>query len=270
MKKIISILTAMIMTVIGSLGAAAYEEIPIRLNGSPTEMHGILVNGTTYVTFSSANSVLSEGTAEISGDMRRMRAVSSDSDVSAGAGQHYTESSGRYFGSAENLNIDGELYIPIRAIVRAYDDEIHWRAETSSVDLYTGGGSLLSGDEFYNSDDLYWLARIISAEAGAEPMLGKILVGNVVMNRVNAEQFPSTIRGVIFDTKHGVQFTPTVNGTIYNAPTEDSIIAAKICLDSYYISRAALYFLNPTLSTSLWIPQNRPYLLTVGGHDFYA
>ena len=101
-------------------------------------------------------------------------------------------------------------------------------------------------------------------------MLGKILVGNVVLNRVNAEQFPSTIREVIFDTKYGIQFTPTVNGTIYNAPTEDSVIAAKICLDSYYISRTALYFLNPALSTSFWIPQNRPYLLTVGCHDFYA
>lgn len=270
MKKIISILTAAAMTVIGSFGAFAYEEIPIRLDGISTHMEGILVNGTTYVSFERANDVLSGGMAMITTDAGRMRATSPEGDVSAGVGEYYTESSGRYFGSGKNLDIDGELYIPIRAIVRAYDDELHWDAETSSVDLYSGSGRLLSGDEFYNAEDLYWLARIISAEAGAEPMLGKILVGNVVMNRMNAEQFPSTVRGVIFDTKYGVQFTPTVNGTIYNAPTEDSIIAAKICLDSYYVSRTALYFLNPTLSTSLWIPQNRPYIMTVGGHDFYA
>ncbi len=101
-------------------------------------------------------------------------------------------------------------------------------------------------------------------------MKGKILVGNVVLNRVVSEEFPSTIYDVIFDCKYGVQFTPVANGTVYNEPNADSVAAAKICLDDYYISREALYFLNPRIATNFWIPQNCTFIMSVGGHDFYS
>lgn len=270
MKKFIGVIISAVIMLCTALEVSAYEEIPIRFNSETVPMDGILVNGVTYVPFDRANEILSYGEAKISGDSQSMRSVTDNLTVNAEIGKPYTEAQDRYFGSAQNIEIDGKLYLPIRAIARAYETELYWRAESSSVDLYGGETSLAHGSEFYNEDDLYWLSRIISAEAGGESMIGKILVGNVVMNRVTSGEFPGSIREVIFDTKYGVQFTPTVNGTVYNAPTKDSIIAAKICLDSYYISRTALYFLNPVLATSFWIPANRPYLLTEGCHDFYA
>ena len=71
------------------------------------------------------------------------------------------------------------------------------------------------------------------------------------------------------DKRFGIQFAPVANGTIYNTPNADSIIAAKICLEGYTLSDEIIYFLNPAASTSSWITNNRPYAFTIGKHTFY-
>jgi N-acetylmuramoyl-L-alanine amidase len=128
---------------------------------------------------------------------------------------------------------------------------------------------LKSADKVYDDGAVYWLSRIISAEARGESLRGKMAVGNVVLNRVRSTQFPNTIYGVIFDKKYGVQFAPTANGTIYHAPTEESIIAAKMCLEGYSISNTALYFFNPRYTSGSWVRQNREYAFTLGNHMFF-
>ena len=100
-------------------------------------------------------------------------------------------------------------------------------------------------------------------------MKGKIAVGNVVLNRVRSSAYPNTIYGVIFDKRYGIQFAPVANGTIYNSPTAESIIAAKICLEGYSISDRILFFMNPRIATNNWISKNRPYAFSIGNHDFY-
>ena len=83
----------------------------------------------------------------------------------------------------------------------------------------------------YSEEDLYWLARIISAESRGEPLEGQIAVGNVVLNRVDSDNYPDTIKEVIFDRNHGVQFEPVENGTVYDDPTPTSVLAAKLALE---------------------------------------
>ncbi|MTI81303.1 MAG: cell wall hydrolase [Firmicutes bacterium] len=120
------------------------------------------------------------------------------------------------------------------------------------------------------SDEVYWLARIIHAEAEAEPYLGKAAVGNVILNRVKVSKFPNTIYGVIFDVQDGyTQFSPVLDGRIHNSPSSESIKAAKDVLDGYQPVGSALYFLNPKKSENFWIPANRNYMTTIGKHDFY-
>lgn len=46
----------------------------------------------------------------------------------------------------------------------------------------------------YTSTDLYWLSRIINAEAEAESYTGKVAVGNVIMNRVKSGSFPIRLK----------------------------------------------------------------------------
>lgn len=91
-----------------------------------------------------------------------------------------------------------------------------------------------------------------------------------MLNRVDSSDFPSTVYDVIFDKKHGVQFTPTVNGAIEKDPDEDSVAAAKICLEDTRLSDDILYFLNEEIATSFWIVENCTYVMTIGCHDFYT
>lgn len=134
---------------------------------------------------------------------------------------------------------------------------------------YAQAKKMVKSDAAYDYEDLYWLSRIISAEAKGESFTGQIGVGTVVLNRVRSREFPNTVKGVVFDTKYGTQFTPVANGTIYQAPTQSAIVAAKMCLDGYVLSDSVLYFLNPGIATSSWIQNNRRYAFRVGNHEFY-
>ncbi len=271
MKKLKTLLSSLICAAMLTSTAAAYEQIDIRLDGSDTGLGALLIGTTTYVPFDAANEALSGGTAEISGTAEEMRAVTPFATINAREGDCYISAEGRYLGASRSIVVSGMLYVPIRSLAKVYSTDVKWDDSTRSVDLYSEGGDTFAhGDDYYNSDEIYWLSRIINAEALGEPLEGKILVGNVILNRVQSSDFPNTIYGVIFDREHGVQFTPTANGSVYNTPTEESILAAKLCLDSYYISRSALYFLNPSIATNFWVPNNRPYLTTVGSHDFYS
>lgn len=122
----------------------------------------------------------------------------------------------------------------------------------------------------YDSNDLLWLSKIIYAEAGTEPLEGKLAVGSVVMNRVMSENYPNTVYDVIFDTKFGTQFTPAATGTVHKSPDEESILAAKMCLGGYSVSEEILFFLNESLSTSTWMQDNCTFVMSIGNHDFYS
>ena len=161
------------------------------------------------------------------------------------------------------------LYAPVRALAALIGADIFWDASSYTVQV-TGGINFPSAETMYSAMDLDWLARIIFAESGTEPFAGQIAVGNVVLNRMHSPQYPDTIQEVIFDRKYGVQFTPTSNGMIYNQPSEESILAAKICLEGYSVSEDSLFFLNEALSTNLWTVRNCRYVFSIGSHDFYA
>lgn len=123
----------------------------------------------------------------------------------------------------------------------------------------------------YNQDDLFWLARIIEAEAGGEPYNGKVAVGNVILNRVNSKEFPNTIYGVIFDYHGSIpQFSPVAEGTIYNNPSQESMQAAKDALNGVSPVGNSTYFFNPAKAAGTWIVKNKTYVTKIGEHTFYA
>jgi len=121
----------------------------------------------------------------------------------------------------------------------------------------------------YSEEDLTWLAQIVEAEAQGETYPSKLGVASVIINRRDSGQYPSTIKGVIFDKKFGVQFTPTINGAVYNTPSASSYIAAMEALEGRNNAPDTLFFMNPKLATSRWISNNRQYAFTIGGHNYY-
>ena len=192
-------------------------------------------------------------------------------DISVSDGAYALFAGGRVFFSKTPSRVlsDGKLYVPAALIARAFSLEV--RVSQWGTAIFEGTPRQpISGERFYDADAVYWLARIISAESRGEPLIGQIAVGNVVLNRVRSSAFPNTIWGVIFDRKWGVQFSPVLDGTIYDTPTASSILAAKIVLDGFTVSDELLYFLHPEASTSSWIIHNREFKFVIGRHYFFA
>jgi N-acetylmuramoyl-L-alanine amidase len=152
--------------------------------------------------------------------------------------------------------------VPVRRVANLCGGSAVW-------DRYLGGAAVTSPDAEHDAADVYWLSRIISAESRGEEMEGQIAVGNVVLNRVAAEEFPDTIPAVIFDRKHDVQFTPVANGSVFLTPTAAAGGAAPPSRGGENTAGAALYFYAPALSQGVWINANRTYLMTIGCHRFY-
>ena len=282
--RAISLLASAAFALSLTVGAAAAEKkdskyefpagsasVNITLNGARVlEGEAAIINSVTYVPLRAFSELV--GATSISWDSKTATATvkKGDTTLYVRDGGYYLEASGRYFYTPERvLNINNRLFVPIRPFAAVFCLDLSWDGATRTVVLNRTSRTLEGGAGYYDQSDLYWLARIIYAEAGGESLAGQIAVGNVVLNRVASKQYPNTIYGVIFDRNGGTQFSPVSLGTIYNTPSATSIIAAKICLEGYTVSDRILFFMNPRIATSNWISKNRPFAFTIGNHDFY-
>lgn len=251
---------------------AVYSTVPIYLNGIKMT-DGLFVNETTYISLRTFFTAIRNQADIAWNDETNTVTVTGEGFVlTATVGNNYLTINDRYFYLPNGvLVIDGSIYLPLRELAKVYTASVEWDVESSSVNITADQTVILSSAaDVYNEQDLYWLSRLISAESGNQPLDGKIAVGNVVLNRVADPTCPDTIYGVIFDTKYGVQFSVTQNGMIYEEPNEESVIAAKICLEGYDLVGDSIYFVNPDVGVSSWFSKTRVYVATIGQHDFYA
>ncbi len=246
----------------------AYNRKNVTVNGKSLSVKGLKINGIDYIPFRQSANALGAGYTYNSitqTSVMNIRGL----NMSATAGNYVIYANDRpLFNTSPTVIMnDGRMYIPAEAFAKA----VGMRVSSSSSAIGIGGtySPLKPAADFYSSDEVFWLARIIHAESRGEPLIGEIAVGNVVLNRVKSRDYPSTIYGVIFDRKYGVQFSPIKDGSIYNDPSYNSILAAKICLEGFDLSEGALFFLRPETSVSSWIPSSRPYAFSIGKHDFY-
>ena len=126
--------------------------------------------------------------------------------------------------------------------------------------------------EFTITDsDYYWLIRIVEAEAGDQDTIGKILVANVIFNRVRSSRFANTVEGVIFQNSgRTYQFSPVKSGKIYNVtPSQHTIDCVGKAMAGEDYSDGALYFTMRTSSNS-WFNRELNFLFKHGDHYFYS
>lgn len=110
-------------------------------------------------------------------------------------------------------------------------------------------------------EDLYLLANIIYCEAGCEPYIGKVAVGNVVMNRVKSNRQPNTIQGVVYAKG---QFSPVRNGSLDRALRKSS--ADESC---YQAALEALSGAKPVGDKLFFRRVNGRPGQVIGHHVFY-
>lgn len=133
--------------------------------------------------------------------------------------------------------------------------------------LITGQNMILPNATVSPADkDL--MARLVRAEAVGEPYAGKVAVAVVVLNRVKSNEFPNTIRNVIYEKSNGYYaFTPVQNGEINKAADAESKRAVNEAIALGSQGNGSLYFFNPKTAKSDWI-LTREVTVTIGNHRF--
>lgn len=122
----------------------------------------------------------------------------------------------------------------------------------------------------YSEADYQVMLQIVQAEAGGCDSRGKILVANVIMNRVRSSEFPDDITSVVYEKS---QFSPVSNGSINRVQvTKDTIECVNRALDGEDYSQGALYFMNRSASYDgnvRWFDGSLSFLFSHGGHEFF-
>lgn len=115
------------------------------------------------------------------------------------------------------------------------------------------------------------LCRIVEAEATGQDTEAKLIVANVILNRVKSSQFPNSIEGVIFQHRGRVyQFSPISDGRYYSVRVTDSTReAVNRAMAGEDNSQGALYFVSPKYGNTSWFDRNLNFLFYYGGHNFY-
>lgn len=118
------------------------------------------------------------------------------------------------------------------------------------------------------------LERIVEAEAGGEDIKGRILVANVVLNRVKSEKFPSTVTKVVFAHRgNRYQFSPLYDGRYYTVKVSDTTKrAVQRALHGEDPSRGALYFMArryASASSVRWFDTALTKVVSHGCHEFF-
>ena len=254
-----ALLTACALTVPAAAAVVEVDGVPL------TGEQGWVSDGVSYITLKTL--------AELKGydlnwDGKRAILTGEGLELTAAPGAIWVEVNGRaLYVPAGVGSREGRSYLPLSVVADAAGGSLTWDAASATARLSLENAAAPVAD--YDGEALYWLSRIISAESRGEVLLGQMAVGNVVLNRVAHQNYPDTVKGVVFDRNYGVQFEPVANGTVYDEPTATSVLAAKLCLEGARVVADSLYFYAPALSAGTWIVANGKYYTTIGCHKFY-
>ena len=245
-----------------------YSDIDDRYIGS-----GYIMDSSTYVPLLTFTEYALGESCQVRWDQESETAtiITEGLYISVTMGQSYMVANDRYIYLEDGAyNINGTILVPIRELAKVFSLDPQWDGEERSVRIDTEDTEIFaSGAEFYDADDLYWLSHVIYSEAGNQPLAGMIGVGNVVLNRAgeDSERFAHTIKGVIFQEG---QFDVVPTGAIYMEPNENSVVAAKLCLEGYNTVGESKWFMNPRIGAADWFERNTTLVAVIGDHNFYG
>ena len=137
------------------------------------------------------------------------------------------------------------------------------------IKVYAGKTPLIITEE-----DKEVLLRIVEAEATAEDVKGRMLVANVILNRVLSSKFPDNITDVVFQNNgRTYQFSPIKDGRYWSVTVSDKTReAVERVLNGEDYSQGALYFAARALAnpnSMSWFDRELTRLFRYGVHEFF-
>ncbi len=121
------------------------------------------------------------------------------------------------------------------------------------------------GNKFnYDNKDFDLLSKLIYSEAGNEPYLGKIAVGNVVLYR--SQENNQSIEQVIFSRN---QFDGVNTNNFNREPNQESKKAALEVLEGNKVIENGYFFANLNLCSPGWAKE-KTFICRIGDHWFFG
>lgn len=115
---------------------------------------------------------------------------------------------------------------------------------------------------------LFWLALNCYYEARGEDFSSQVAVANVVLNRVESDKYPNTVKEVVQQYK---QFSWFWDGKSDKPKDEKawriSVQAAAVALNGYNNIEDALFYYNPKLADPYWAV-HKEVVKVSGNHIF--
>lgn len=158
--------------------------------------------------------------------------------------------------------------------IAVQDEEISYTVQNNNTDVVSEVNPIVIEETVENINvssngqlslgeyDLF--CRIIEAEAPNEGLQGKIMVANVILNRVASPEFPNTITSVI---NAPGQFSPVRSGKINRVNvTEETKLAVNKALEGENYIGMAMYFKSAHRGNTF---RGRNYIATSGGNNFF-
>ena len=133
--------------------------------------------------------------------------------------------------------------------------------EAAQLEAEAQQAALAAQTAAISAEELKLLANIIYCEAGSESYVGKVAVGNVIMNRVKSASQPNTITEVVYAKG---QFSPVRNGSLQRALSSDKADAA-----CYQAAIEALAGAQPVGGKLFFRRNNGRSGQVIGHHVFY-
>ena len=195
--------------------------------------------------------------------------------------QTYAEAEGYWPEEEEQQKAVSDIENEVEEMEEEIDQTVVLEEETAETEPVTEAAAVqpelvVPENSIYGitAEDYDALLRIVEAEASGEDETGRLLVANVVLNRVRSAAFPNTVSEVVYQRKNGkAQFSPVHTGKIARVTVSDATRAAVArALTGEDVSEGALYFVNPTLADAgnlQWFREHLTLLFAYHGHEFY-
>lgn len=172
-------------------------------------------------------------------------------------------------------NVKNELLEYIGSEETSEDTSEEQEVEESTASKVENEEHIVAKPEYvveFTEEDYKVLCTIVEAEAGDQDEKGKILVANVIINRVKHQsKFPNNITDVVFANNGYVyQFSPVRPGGRYwkVTATENTIECVERALRGEDYSEGAIYFCMKT-SPDSWFNTALEFLFKHQDHYFY-
>ena len=154
------------------------------------------------------------------------------------------------------------------------EDSSGAQAIQSAARITSDAGKMIAENRSMSYTDYATLLNIVEAECTGGDEKSKLLVADVILNRVADSHFPDNVYDVVWQRVGGTaQFSPTQDGRMGTLTISDSTVkAVREAIGGKNISDGALFFMARESSSSRnvnWFDETLEYLYSYGGHDFY-